>query len=484
MSDVYFVSYLSNQSSHYFTDNKSCKFNVFLPDDSFFPRELTQKKVIVGLKSLSFQFTESARTNPSNIIGLKSSLIDHQANRSDDQIFFMTQVSPSETVQHFSVSRPLYFVSSRRRLASPSFEFTIFNPESGKFEPVASDLLREDTVVHVEVVIRAIDTSMKLDHFNLLVTSADKESRKMFPSNKPYDFTIVKRLEFPENEKWVMGLKSLIMPSLLQNAELPDFGIKYWMEMRPKDRDKHLPYVESFSGELQTKHFDNAEAFFTSLAELLRRISTIKNAFTVEEDTNTVKISDPAYLVYKASLLERPQPPPEEVEEFLEDRYPDAEKEKEGPLEDKQQQPDVASAPTVEDADMKEEEEIPLPELPPNISMESFDDDDDEDNIPMHQDEYSTPKKRKKGDDDDDDDDDELEEDAKVAKKIEFEKEEDETDGKIRKDPCTPRKNKKDPTDPLYNPQREERRKKRREKACAEQLAAVLRCLLATSGRA
>ena len=469
MSDVYFVSYLSNQSSHYFTDNKSCKFNVFLPDDSFFPRELTQKKVIVGLKSLSFQFTESARTNPSNIIGLKSSLIDHQANRSDDQIFFMTQVSPSETVQHFSVSRPLYFVSSRRRLASPSFEFTIFNPESGKFEPVASDLLREDTVVHVEVVIRAIDTSMKLDHFNLLVTSADKESRKMFPSNKPYDFTIVKRLEFPENEKWVMGLKSLIMPSLLQNAELPDFGIKYWMEMRPKDRDKHLPYVESFSGELQTKHFDNAEAFFTSLAELLRRISTIKNAFTVEEDTNTVKISDPAYLVYKASLLERPQPPP--PEEFLEDRYPDAEKEKEGPLEDKQQQPDVAPAPIVEDAEMKEE--IPLPELPPNISMESFDDDDDEDNIPMHQDEYSTPKKRKKGDDDDDDDDDELEEDAKVAKKIEFEKEEDETDGKIRKDPCTPRKNKKDPTDPLYNPQREERRKKRREKACAEQLAAA-----------
>ena len=472
MSDVYFVSYLSNQSSHYFTDNKSCKFNVFLPDDSFFPRELTQKKVIVGLKSLSFQFTESARTNPSNIIGLKSSLIDHQANRSDDQIFFMTQVSPSETVQHFSVSRPLYFVSSRRRLASPSFEFTIFNPESGKFEPVASDLLREDTVVHVEVVIRAIDTSMKLDHFNLLVTSADKESRKMFPSNKPYDFTIVKRLEFPENEKWVMGLKSLIMPSLLQNAELPDFGIKYWMEMRPKDRDKHLPYVESFSGELQTKHFDNAEAFFTSLAELLRRISTIKNAFTVEEDTNTVKISDPAYLVYKASLLERPQPPvvKEEVEEFLEDRdrYPDAEKEKEGPLEDKQQQPDVAPAPIVEDAEMKEE--IPLPELPPNISMESFD--DDEDNIPMHQDEYSTPKKRKKGDDDDDDDD-ELEEDAKVAKKIEFEKEEDETDGKIRKDPCTPRKNKKDPTDPLYNPQREERRKKRREKACAEQLAAA-----------
>ena len=472
MSDVYFVSYLSNQSSHYFTDNKSCKFNVFLPDDSFFPRELTQKKVIVGLKSLSFQFTESARTNPSNIIGLKSSLIDHQANRSDDQIFFMTQVSPSETVQHFSVSRPLYFVSSRRRLASPSFEFTIFNPESGKFEPVASDLLREDTVVHVEVVIRAIDTSMKLDHFNLLVTSADKESRKMFPSNKPYDFTIVKRLEFPENEKWVMGLKSLIMPSLLQNAELPDFGIKYWMEMRPKDRDKHLPYVESFSGELQTKHFDNAEAFFTSLAELLRRISTIKNAFTVEEDTNTVKISDPAYLVYKASLLERPQPPvvKEEVEEFLEDRdrYPDAEKEKEGPLEDKQQQPDVAPAPIVEDAEMKEE--IPLPELPPNISMESFD--DDEDNIPMHQDEYSTPKKRKKGDDDDDDDD-ELEEDANVAKKIEFEKEEDQVDGKMRSDPCTPRKNKKDPTDPLYNPQREERRKKRREKACAEQLAAA-----------
>ena len=490
MTDVYFVSYLSNQSSHYFTDNKSCKFNVFLPDDSFFPRELTQKKVIVGLKSLSFQFTDSARTNPT-IIGLKSSLIDHQANRSDDQIFFMTQVSPSETVQHFSVSRPLYFVSSRRRLASPSFEFTAFNSESGKFEPVASDLLREDIVVHVGVVIRAIDTSMKLDHFNLLVTSADKESRKMFPSNKPYDFTIVKRLEFPENEKWVMGLKSVIIPSLLQNAELPDFGIKYWMEMRPKDRDKHLPYVESFSGELQTKHFENAKAFFTSLAELLRRISTIKNAFTVEEDTNTVKISDPAYLVYKASLLERPPPTPppssdaeeeeeEEEEEFLEDRqrldaekekegqdkqHPDAEKEKEGPLEDKQQ---PTASPTVEDADMKEE--IPLPDLPPDIGMDSFGDDDDEDNIPMHQDDYNTPKKRKyeKADDDLE----EEEDDAKVAKKIEFEKE-DQVDGKMRSDPCTPRKKKKDPSDPLYNPKREERREKRRQIACAEQQAAA-----------
>merc|ERR1712098_217246 len=243
-------------------------------------------------------------------------------------------------------------------------------------------------------------------------------------------------------------------------------GIKYWMEMRPKDRDKHLPYVESFSGELQTKHFENAEAFFTSLAELLRRISTIKNAFTVEEDTNTVKISDPAYLVYKASLLERPPPTPppssdaeeeEEEEEFLEDRqrldaekekegqvYPDAEKEKEGPLEDKQQ---PTASPTVEDADMKEE--IPLPDLPPDIGMDSFgDDDDDEDNIPMHQDDYNTPKKRKyeKADDDLE----EEEDDAKVAKKIEFEKE-DQVDGKMRSDPCTPRKKKKDPSDPLFN---------------------------------
>ena len=305
MIDSYFVSYFSNQSSDYFTDNKSYKFNIFLPHETFFPRELSEKKLIVGLKSLSFQFVNNV-DNP-KIIGLKSSLID-QSNKSDDQIFFMTQVNPRKTVQYFSVSHPLYFTTNRRSLASPSFEFTSYNPDSGKFKSLPPNILREDITIHVQVEIKAIDSSMNLQHFNVLVSSDDKESEKMFPSNKPYDFTIVKRLEFPENEKWVMGLKSIIIPSLIQNAELPDFGIRYKLEMIPKDKEKHLPYVETYSGDLPKKHFESANDFFVSLSKLLKKISLIGNGFIIKN--NKLKINNPLYLVYKASLLKRPPPPP------------------------------------------------------------------------------------------------------------------------------------------------------------------------------
>ena len=305
MIDSYFVSYFSNQSSNYFKENKSYKFNVFLPHETFFPRELTQKKLIVGLKTLSFQFNNDVN-NPS-IIGLKSSLID-QANKTDDQILFMTQVNPTEKVQYFSVSRPVYFLTNRQSLASPSFEFTTYNSESGKFEALAANILREDITVHVQVEIKAVDTSMDLQHFNVLVSSSDKESAKMFPSNKPYDFTILKRFEFPENEKWVMGLKSLIIPGLIQNAELPDFGISYKLEMIPKDRQFYLPFVETYSGSLPQKHFESVDHFFTSLSEMLRKISIIHNAFKVE-NSNKLMVANPMYLVYKAGLLKRPPPP-------------------------------------------------------------------------------------------------------------------------------------------------------------------------------
>ena len=189
----------------------------------------------------------------------------------------MTQVSSSEKVQYFSVSHPLYFVTNRQRLATPSFEFTTYNSESGKFEALPPNILREDIIVHVQVEIKAVDTSMDLQHFNVLVSSSDKESAKMFPTNKPYDFTILKRFEFPENEKWVMGLKSLIIPSLIQNAELPDFGISYRLEMIPKDRQFYLPFVETYSGSLPQKHFNSVEHFFACLSEMLKKISMIYN---------------------------------------------------------------------------------------------------------------------------------------------------------------------------------------------------------------
>ena len=83
MIDSYFVSYFSNQSSNYFKENKSYKFSIFLPHETFFPRELSQKKIFVGLKSLSFQFTNDV--NYPIIIGLKSSLVD-QSNKTDDSV--------------------------------------------------------------------------------------------------------------------------------------------------------------------------------------------------------------------------------------------------------------------------------------------------------------------------------------------------------------------------------------------------------------
>ena len=61
MIDSYFISYFSNQSSDYFTQNKSYKFKVYLPHQTFFPSELTQKKLIVGLKSLTFQFPKNVQ---------------------------------------------------------------------------------------------------------------------------------------------------------------------------------------------------------------------------------------------------------------------------------------------------------------------------------------------------------------------------------------------------------------------------------------
>merc|ERR1711989_153782 len=75
-----------------------------------------------------------------------------------------------------------------------------------------------------------------------------------------------------------------IIPSLIQNAELPDFGISYRLEMIPKDRQFYLPFVETYSGSLPQKHFDSVEHFFTCLSEMLKKISIIHNAFKVEDN--------------------------------------------------------------------------------------------------------------------------------------------------------------------------------------------------------
>ena len=94
-----------------------------------------------------------------------------------------------------------------------------------------------------------------------------------------------------------MGLKSLIIPSLIQNAELPDFGISYRLEMIPKDRQFYLPFVETYSGSLPQKHFNSVEHFFACLSEMLKKISMIYNAFKVENN-NKLKVAHPLYLVY------------------------------------------------------------------------------------------------------------------------------------------------------------------------------------------
>ena len=462
MIDSYFISYFSNQSSDYFTQNKSYKFKVYLPHQTFFPSELTQKKLIVGLKSLTFQFAKNV-TIP-NIIGLKSSLID-QSNKAKDQIFFMTQVKTEAEVQHFSISHPLYFLTNRRKVASPTFEFTTYNARSDKFETLDPNILREDITVHVQVEIKAIDKSMDLQHFNVLVTSSDKESSNTFPTNKPYNFTIVKKLEFPENEKWIMGLKSLIIPSLMQNAEVPDFGINYTLEMIPKNREKHLPYKESFFGDLPQKHFENKQEFFQSLSEQWNKISKIKNFFTFDE--NGLKIKDAKVLVYKSSLLERPPPPPPTPTPTPTPPPPPAPAIEEIQVEN----------PNLQDPDdlLEAEEEVeeflddkihlfkPLPDEEGNDNMEVTEVED-------------TQKKKRKYDNDDD------ESNVDETKYIRIEGDEtvtptnpmevvDEPDTRIRNDPCLPRKRRKKPGQRGYNKEIEDKKDAIRKEKCERKKA-------------
>ena len=456
MIDSFFISYFSNQSTEYFTENKSYKFSIYLPHESFFSRELSQKKLIVGLKSLSFQFAEHV-DNPS-IIGLKSSLID-QSNKTKDQIFFMTQVKTQRKIQQFSISHPLYFYTNRRNLASPSFEFTSYNTNSDKFETLTPDILRDDITVHVQVEVKAIDPSMDLHHFNVLVSSSDKESTKIFPTNKPYDFTIARRLEFPENEKWVMGLKSLIIPSLIQNADVPDFGITYKLEMIPKDKEKHLPYRESFSGDLTQKHFEDSQQLFNSLEEQWNKISKIKKFFTINEQG--FKIRDPKILVYKSSLLERPPPtppptpPPQlplppspagEIEEFL----------------------DSPSSNPNEDNDSDLGEEEPPSNQNDNIHL-FIDLPEDEDDMEVNEIMQKDVTRKRPYSNQELDEDDELIKYRKTestTNAMEVVESTTEVDG----NPCEPRKKRKKPGDRGYDEAKEKEKDEKRAKRCQEYL--------------
>ena len=116
------------------------------------------------------------------------------------QVFF-TPLLLGEKSQHFTSSKPEYYKTTLQALSSASFEFQ-FLSSKGRFKPLPGRWLNDSVPVHVQVEVKVMPNPGTDKVVNLFVTSADSESLKLFPENNPYNFTVVRRLLFPERERW------------------------------------------------------------------------------------------------------------------------------------------------------------------------------------------------------------------------------------------------------------------------------------------
>ena len=334
MMENFFINYFSNQSNTIFPENTSQKFQVSLPD-GFLSRRLNEQKLLVGLKFISFSMNnptisfdddedededEDEKKSEQRIFAVKSSLV-HVADRSDgNQVGILHNFYWSSGVglltRSFTqyIERPSFFVTSREKLLSAEFEFLQFNSSSGQFVPVKLSLFKSPPPIHLQVEVKQLSDDMELDHINLLASSADTYSQSLHPDNDAYSFTYeAPQIRIRDDQKWVMGLKSISIPSLVKNAYDPtECWVKYKIKFTPKENQKqaYLAYEESYTGQLRQDHYTSQSEVWTDLNDFFKTRSFVHCGVRIEELPTfgyTLISQRAAFFVHKGNLLRRPE---------------------------------------------------------------------------------------------------------------------------------------------------------------------------------
>ena len=312
----FFINYLSSQSQELYPDNTNQKFRVLLPQ-GFLPRRLNEQKLLVGLKFISFSANPEVVSVPRNF-ALKSSLV-LTGDRSDGnqlKVFYHFYLSDLQEAQQYQqyIERPRFFVTTRENLIAVEFEFLEYNTSRGCFESVKHDFFKSFIPVHLQVEVKGLSQDMALEHINLLVSSADRHSRSLHPSNYAYDFTFEgPQIRLADHEQWVMGLKSATLPSLVKNAYDPaQCWVRYRLQFSPKPGNypAYLPYTESYEGGLGRDHYANPLELLDDLGQLLEKVSLVRGGVRVMRLGGRAALvtMEGHELYHKAKLLKRPNP--------------------------------------------------------------------------------------------------------------------------------------------------------------------------------
>ena len=312
----FFINYLSSQSQELYPDNTNQKFRVLLPQ-GFLPRRLNEQKLLVGLKFISFSANPEVVSVPRNF-ALKSSLV-LTGDRSDGnqlKVFYHFYLSDLQEAQQYQqyIERPRFFVTTRENLIAVEFEFLEYNTSRGCFESVKHDFFKSFIPVHLQVEVKGLSQDMALEHINLLVSSADRHSRSLHPSNYAYDFTFEgPQIRLADHEQWVMGLKSATLPSLVKNAYDPaQCWVRYRLQFSPKPGNypAYLPYTESYEGGLGRDHYANPLELLDDLGQLLEKVSLVRGGVRVMQLGGRAALvtMEGHELYHKAKLLKRPNP--------------------------------------------------------------------------------------------------------------------------------------------------------------------------------
>ena len=159
------------------------------------------------------------------IIALKSNIGEYSIKSSSfDKILahFDANNLPKETVQ-VDFKNPSFYKTTTQNLSSADFQ--IIDTATDKLVNFSTG---SPTYIHCLVKKEA---DMDRTSFKMVLDSADKESKKLFPQNNNMKFTIKlpERMEF--HGDWNVCLKTLFIPSRLNNI----YSEKCWMDFRGAD---------------------------------------------------------------------------------------------------------------------------------------------------------------------------------------------------------------------------------------------------------
>ena len=196
-------------------------------------------------------------------LALKSNIADYSIkNSSFDRILaiFDANKLQRQAVQ-VDFKNPSFFKTTKEKLAAADFQ--IIDTESDRLVNFSAG---SPTYIHCLV---KKESDMGKTSLKMVLDSSDKESKKLFPHNNNMQFTIKlpERMEF--HGDWKVSLKSLFIPSRLDNV----YEDKCWLSFRGEDS-----YLD-FPKHVRSGHYETERDLVKEITNIIKKE---KKPFTVK----------------------------------------------------------------------------------------------------------------------------------------------------------------------------------------------------------